>query len=61
MKSSEIHRLFLKAGYKFNHAEGSHYFYKDKEGNLTEGIPYHGAKEMGKGIALKFIKKYSLR
>lgn len=27
MKYSELHRRFIKAGYKFHHAEGSHYFY----------------------------------
>lgn len=59
MKSSELHRRFLKAGYKFHHAEGSHYFYM-KDGELTEPIPYHGAKELGKGIANKLIRKYGV-
>lgn len=27
MKYSELHRRFIKAGWKFDHAEGSHYFY----------------------------------
>lgn len=61
MKSKELHRLFIHAGYKYSHAEGSHYFYQDKEGNLTEPIPYHGAKEMGTGLANKLIRKYGLR
>ena len=42
MKSTELHRRFIKAGYKFDHAEGSHYFYI-KNGVLTEPVPYHGA------------------
>ena len=54
MKSNELHRRFVKAGYKFDHAEGSHYFYM-KNGVLTEPIPYHGAHEMGKGLANKLI------
>jgi len=59
MKSTELHRRFIKAGYKFDHAEGSHYFYI-KDGVMTEPIPYHGAKEMGTGIANKLIRKYGI-
>lgn len=59
MKSTELHRRFVKAGYKYHHAEGSHYFYI-KDGVLTEPIPYHGSHEMGKGIANKLIRKYGV-
>ncbi|MBR1465056.1 MAG: type II toxin-antitoxin system HicA family toxin [Bacteroidaceae bacterium] len=59
MKYTELHRRFIKAGYTFSHAEGSHYFYK-KDGQLTEPIPYHGAKEISKGLANKLIKKYGV-
>lgn len=61
MKYTELHRLFQKKGYKFDHAEGSHYFYKNKDGKLTESVPYHGAKEIGVGLATKLIKKYGLK
>lgn len=60
MKYTELHRKFLKKGWIYDHAEGSHYFYRDKDGNLSEPIPYHGAKEVGKGLANKLIKKYGL-
>ncbi|MBP5664333.1 MAG: type II toxin-antitoxin system HicA family toxin [Bacteroidales bacterium] len=60
MKYSEIHRMFIKSGWKFNHAEGSHYFYT-KNGELSEPIPYHGSKEIPKGIAIKLIKRYELK
>lgn len=59
MKSKELHRRFIKAGWTFVYAEGSHYFYT-KDGEMTEPIPYHGAKEMGKGIANKLIRKYNV-
>lgn len=59
MKSNELHRRFLKAGYKFHHAAVSHYFY-EKDGVLTEPIPFHGAKEVGTGIANKLIRKYNV-
>lgn len=53
MKSTELHRMFIKKGWKFDHAEGSHYFYRNEKGELTEPVPFHGAKEMGKGLANK--------
>lgn len=59
MKSSELHRRFTKAGWVFDHAEGSHYFYV-KDGIITEPIPYHGAKELGIGLANKLIRKYGV-
>ncbi|MEG2599650.1 MAG: type II toxin-antitoxin system HicA family toxin [Muribaculaceae bacterium] len=59
MKSKELHNRFIKAGWKFSYAEGSHYFY-ERDGVKSEPIPYHGAKEMGKGLALKLIKKYGI-
>ena len=45
MKYSEFHRKIVKKGWKFHHAEGSHYFYT-KNGKMSESVPYHGAKEM---------------
>lgn len=60
MKYTEFHRKFVKAGWKFHHAEGSHYFY-EKDGCLSEPIPFHGAKEIGGGLANKLLKKYGLK
>ena len=59
MKYSELHRRFVKAGWTFDHAEGSHYFYT-KDGVMTEPIPYHGSHEIGKGLANKLIRKYNV-
>lgn len=59
MKYSEMHRRFIRAGWNFDHAEGSHYFYI-KEGVLSEPIPYHGAKEMPTGLASRLIKRYGV-
>lgn len=54
-----MHRRFIRVGYKFDHAEGSHYFYI-KDGELTEPVPYHGAHELGTWLANKLIKKYKI-
>lgn len=59
MKYSELHKKMIKKGWKFDHAEGSHYFYV-KDGKKSEPIPYHGSKEIGKGLAGKLIRKYGL-
>ena len=59
MKFSEIHNRFKKAGWKFDHAEGSHYYYI-KEGEMTEPIPFHGAHEMPKFLSSKLIKRYGI-
>ena len=45
MKYSEFHRKIVKAGWKFSHATGSHYFYT-KDGKLSSPVPYHGSKEI---------------
>lgn len=49
----------MKAGWRYDHAEGSHYFYI-KDGELSEPVPYHGAHEVPRGLANKLIKRYGL-
>jgi predicted RNA binding protein YcfA (HicA-like mRNA interferase family) len=60
MKYREFHKKIEKGGWKFSHAEGSHYFYV-KNGVLSPGIPFHGAKEMGEGLRKKLIKVMGLQ
>ncbi len=50
MKSTELHRMFIKKG--GSSASVAMIAYKNEKGELTEPVPYHGAKEMGKGLAL---------
>lgn len=45
MKYKEFHLKIKKAGWKYHHAEGSHYFY-EKDGRMSPPVPYHGAKEI---------------
>ena len=59
MKYTELHNRFKKAGWVYDHAEGSHYYYV-KDGVMTEPIPYHGAHEMPKFLSSKLIKKYGI-
>ncbi len=60
MKYSELHRLIKKNAWKFSHATGSHYFYT--KGELkSPPVPYHGSKEMGKGLERKIKKDMGLK
>lgn len=58
MKSSEFHRIIQQNGWILQRICGSHYIYK--KDNLTIPVPYHGSKEMGKGIEKKIRKQMGL-
>ena len=60
MKYNEFHRIIKNNGWIFTYADGSHYFYK-KNGYLSPGVPFHGAKEMGEGLRRKLIKLMDLK
>jgi len=58
MKSSEFHRQVKKNGWKHIGTEGSHYIY-EKNGRRYP-VPFHGAKELGKGLEKKMMKDMEL-
>ena len=58
MKSTELHRKVKKNGWIHLRTKGSHYIY-EKNGR-TYPVPYHGSKEMGKGIEKKIIREMGL-
>jgi mRNA interferase HicA len=59
MKSSEFHRLVKKNGWTLLKTEGSHRIY-GKTGRKYP-VPFHGAKELGKGLELKMKKEMGLK
>lgn len=59
MKSSEFHRKVKKNGWIHIRTEGSHYIY-EKNG-ITYPVPFHGPKEMGKGLVNAIIKEMGLK
>ena len=59
MKSSELHRLILRNGWIAIRQAGSHVIY-EKDGKSVS-VPFHGSKEMGKGIANRFIREMGLK
>ncbi|MCF8370558.1 MAG: type II toxin-antitoxin system HicA family toxin [Bacteroidales bacterium] len=58
MKYSELHRLILKGGWVYLHSRGSHYIY-NKDGR-TYPVPFHGSKEVGKGLEKKIMKEMGI-
>jgi mRNA interferase HicA len=58
MKSSELHRLIKKNGWLHIRTKGSHYIYEKDD--KTYPAPFHGAKEVGKGIENKVKKEMRL-
>lgn len=59
MKNSEFHRLVKKNGWRLIKAEGSHYMY-EKHGQVYP-VPFHGAKELGKGLENKMKKEMGIK
>jgi mRNA interferase HicA len=59
MKSSELHRKVKRNGWIHIRTEGSHYIY-EKDGRAYP-VPYHGAKEIGKGLEKKITKEMGLK
>lgn len=59
MKSSELHRLVKKNKWKHVRTDGSHYIYQ--KGDRTYPVPFHGAKEVGRGLEMKIKKEMGLR
>lgn len=63
MKSSELLRKLVKAGWvTVRDGKGSHkiLMHPGKPGNQIV-FPDHGTNEIGKGLALKIVKKAGLR
>ena len=59
MKYDELHRLVRANGWvKIRQLGTSHIIYK--KGTVTYPVPYHGAKEVGKGLERKIRKDMKL-
>lgn len=58
MKSSKLHRLIKKNDWIHIRTKGSHYIYQ--KGRRTYPVPFHGSKEVGKGLEKKVKKEMGL-
>jgi mRNA interferase HicA len=59
MKTTELHRLVKRNGWIEIRQAGSHVIYQ--KGDITYPVPFHGAKEVGKGLELKIRKEMKLK
>lgn len=58
MKSSELKKLILSNGWRIVRQSGSHVIYE--KNNVRYPVPYHGSKEMGKGLEKKIKREMGL-
>lgn len=58
MKSSELQKLILSSGWRIVRQTGSHIIY-EKHG-VRYPVPFHGSKEVGKGIEKKIKREMGL-
>ncbi|MBI5043200.1 MAG: type II toxin-antitoxin system HicA family toxin [Nitrospirae bacterium] len=59
MKSKELIRLLKEHGWVVDRIRGSHYIMiKDKN---TVSVPYHGSKDLGKGLANNILKQAGIK
>lgn len=56
MKSSELLRILLKAGWNIKRQSGSHIILEHPFKNEQIVFPNHGSKEVGKGLEMKIRK-----
>ena len=59
MKSSELNRLILANGWQIVRQTGSHVIYEKNKIRYT--VPFHGSKEIGKGLEKKIKKEMGLK
>lgn len=57
MKSSELLKLFTKAGWYADRQSGRHKIMKHPDRAESISLPFHGTKEVGTGLAKKLLKQ----
>lgn len=60
MKSSELHRIIQRGGWKFLKQDGTSHRFYEKAGQII-CVPYHGSKEMPTGTANKILKAAGIK
>jgi mRNA interferase HicA len=60
MKSSELNRKAVQAGWTLLHQDGSSHRYYGKDGKVI-CIPFHGSKEVPAGTCNKILKELGLK
>lgn len=62
MKANEFAKLIEKAGWQFEReGKDSHKIYKHQKFTNTISVPFHGKKDLGKGLLQKLKKQAGLK
>lgn len=62
MKYTELVKKLEKDGwYMEREGKGSHMIFKHPAKTVTLSIPYHGSKDLGKGLVSKILKQAGLK
>lgn len=61
MKSSELVRLVQRAGWIEIRQNGSHKIFRHPDSGETIAVPYHGSKEVHKGLANSILRAIGFR
>ena len=59
LKARDIARVLHTLGFVKKRQEGSHMFYAHNDGRVTT-IPYHGGKDIGRGLLRKIMRDIKL-
>lgn len=55
-----VMRKLVRAGFRFLHVKGSHYFFHHPIKNRITSVPLHGGKDIGRNLLRKIIKQAGL-
>jgi predicted RNA binding protein YcfA (HicA-like mRNA interferase family) len=50
----------LRAGFRYVYTKGSHYYFRHSISGRTTAVPFHGGKDIGRGLLNKIIKQAGL-
>jgi predicted RNA binding protein YcfA (HicA-like mRNA interferase family) len=59
MKSKEFHLIIQSQGWLLIRISGSHYIYS--KNGLSVPVPFHGSKEISKGLEMKLRKLMKIK
>jgi predicted RNA binding protein YcfA (HicA-like mRNA interferase family) len=60
LKSTELHRIITRNGWRLLRQDGTSHCLYEKNGKIII-VPYHGAKEVPTGICNKILKEADLK
>ena len=60
LAAKAVMRKLGRAGFRFIHVKGSHYFFHHPLKNRITSVPLHGGKDIGRNLLRKILKQAGL-